>query len=347
MRATSRMRLSVEITLRPRESGYVLLLTLVFIVIISLSIGYFAQKVDLARELTAKAQARADASFNIHNQLNQMLYRLAVVRPSFSGIGQGNTAIQVDNRPYQVGDLTVRLMDQRGLMSLRFIDTPRMARLLGAFGVPLDQQTALIEALQDYIDPDNDRRLNGAEAPQYAAAGLPPPANEPLRDVNQLRRVYGWAAQKQLWQDNQFTQLLTVASVSGINPNAAPAAILATLPNIDQALAQSLIHYRQTKPIDYQVMSQITGLSAMQMQFLVFPFPSSYLRIEIACACSHPVMQYNVVLTPASAEAPWHFSRIAMQDASWPPNNPTPPKSIEQLPKIVNSPPVTSNIFSP
>lgn len=342
-----------------QQAGYVLLLTLVFIVILSLSVGFFAQKIDIARTLAKNSQARADTEIQIHNQLNSMLYRLAVVRPSMAGIGAGQELIRVDNQPYQAADgIIVRVMDQRGLQSLRYIDPLRLARLLGEFGVPQSKQTPLIEALQDYIDADSDRRLNGAEAPQYAAADLPPPANQPLDDVKQLKQVYGWREQTQLWQSDAFTRLLTTAPVAGINPNAAPAQILATLPNVDLTLADTLVRYRQKNPIDFQLMSQLTGMNGMQMQFTVFPFPSTFLRLTFSCVCPHPVMQYNVVLTPNSNEAPWHFERVSQQDALSP-QEPhiqhaqnaekalTQRAPIDQLPPIVNSPPVQTNLFSP
>lgn len=339
-----------------QQAGYVLLLTLVFIVILSLSVGYFAQKIDIARTIAQKSQERADAAIEIHNQLNRMLYRLAVVRPSMAGIGLGDHVVRVDNQPYQAADgIIVRVMDQRGLLSLRYIDPLRMARLLGEFGVPQSKQTPLIDALQDYIDADNDRRLNGAEAPQYAAADLPPPANAPLDDVKQLKQVYGWREQTQLWQGDAFTRLLTTAPVAGINPNAAPPQILATLPNVDLTLADTLVRYRQKQPIDFQLMSQLTGMNAMQMQFTVFPFLSSFLRLTFACACPHPVMQYNVALTPNNNEAPWYFERVSQQDALSPeePNTqnaetaPTQPTPKKPLPPIDNSPPVQTNLFAP
>lgn len=345
----------VKLSVAKRQAGYVLLLTLVFIVILSLSVGYFAQKVDVARELVDKSKQRANVSVQIHNQLSSMLYRLAVVRPSMWGIGEGDNSLRVDNRPYQSENgLIVRVMDQRGLLSLNFIDPLRTARLLGEFGVPQSKQTPLIEALQDYVDPDNDRRLNGAEAPQYAAADLPPPTNAPLEDVEQLKRVYGWRAQTTLWQGDSFTRLLTVSLVPGINPNAAPAPILATLPNVDMTLAQTIIHYRQKIPLDYALMSQLTGMTGAQMQFSVFPFPSSYLRLEFSCACPHPVMQYNVVLSPSSDLAPWHFEGVSQLNAFLPrpvltnaKSTRTEPTPIKQLPPIVNSPSVTTHLFSP
>ncbi len=326
---------------RHRQQGFVLVTTLVFIVISLLAVGYFAEKVDRARDLTAQARARSEAGLAMHSSLHAMLYRLAVVRPSLYGFGLPPNALRVDNHPYAHGNITLQLMDQQGLMSLRFVDRLRMERLLALFGVPLEQHPLLIDSLEDYIDADDLRRINGAEAPQYRARGLPAPANVPLRNTTELLNVMGWREQSGLWQDERFAQLLTTARVTGINPNAAPEEILATLPRVDREIAQSLIRFREQQPLDNTLIAQLTGMNAEQMQFTIFPFPSRHLQLTLSCACPHPAIQYNIHLTPMSELAPWSFEGVRLKAAGAPPPTTTP------LPKLVETPPLSAGAFSP
>lgn len=327
-----------------QQEGYVLLMTLVFLTIITLAVGYFGHKVSEARQLVSSARDKAESGLALHSQLNAMLYRLAVVRPTRDGIGKPPHVMRVDNRAYADTQthVDVRLMDARGLISLRYPSRTRLERLLGEYGLPVDKQDQLYDTLKDYTDPDNLRRINGAEKPQYEARHMAPPTNRPLRSVLALRRVYGWADQSKLMNDRDFMQLFTIMPVPGINPNAAPVPVLATLPRVDRQLAKQLVKYRQNQPLESGVMGELTGLTPMQMQFTVFPFPSKFFRITLSCdSCSYPAMQYNVALTPTSSRAPWHFASVRRLDAQKPKRHPQP------LPKVVPFKPVSTGALSP
>lgn len=324
-----------------RQQGYVLLMTLVFIVVITLVVGYFSHKVDQALEIIATAKNKADASLSLHSELNKLLYRLSVVRATFKGIGKAPDVMRVDGRPYGDGSTWVQLRDQRGLISLRYPDRARMDRLLGEFNIPVDERSILFDSLEDYIDSDNLRRINGAEAPQYQARRMAPPSNRPLRTVAELRHVYAWADQNRLLSDPDFLELFTTMPVTGINPNAAPPEVLATLPRIDRQIAKQLVGYRQQQPITQAILAKLTGLTFLQMQFLVFPFPSKYFRVTLSCSCPHPVMEYNVALSPRSNLAPWHFESVGQLDAR-PPFKHAPP-----IPKVAPFEPAAAGAFRP
>jgi len=329
---------------RSQQEGYALLMTLVFLTVITLTVGYFQHKVSAARHLVASGRNKTEHNMAMHSELNSMLYRLAVVRPTREGIGKPPNVMRVDNRAYTASidsnsnsrasrsksGIQVRLMDARGLISLRYPSRKRMQRLLGEYGLPVGKQSQLYDTLKDYIDPNNLPRINGAEKSQYQAHHMAPPTNRPLRSVPELRRIYGWASQSQLIHNPGFMQLFTVMPVPGINPNAAPIPVLATLPRVDRQLAKRLVNYRQNKPLSTGIMGQLTGLSAMQMQFTVFPFPSKFYRITLSCgSCSYPAMQYNVELTPTSSHAPWDFASVRRLNAHKPQSPPQP------IPKVV------------
>lgn len=102
------------------------------------------------------------------------------------------SALALDDRPYRtLGDTLVQVQDNRGLLNLNVVDDERLGRFLGVLGVPPERRSALIDALRDYGDEDNLKRLNGAEVAEYAAAGLPPPRNAKLVTPLEARRIYG------------------------------------------------------------------------------------------------------------------------------------------------------------
>lgn len=327
------------------QQGFVLVATLVFITAMLLAAGFFAAKVEKARSLAGLSQSRSDHMVAMHNTLQDMLYRLTRVRPSLHGLGpSAKQAIRLDGRLYLDDNaIRVRLQDQGGLLSLRFVDRVRLGRLLALKGVPLEAQSVLLDSLEDYIDENDLRRLNGAEADDYRASGLPPPANRPIRSVQELKQVFGWAAQAPLWQDPRTLDLFTVSRVTGINPNAAPWEVLATMPFVDEAIARRLIAYREDTPLTQGIMGRLTGMHAEQMQFLIFPFPSGNYLLTLSCACALPPRSYNIRLTPFGDQAPWVLEGIRY--ATRGPDQPQ--QTLIPLSEAIESQTIQTRPFSP
>jgi general secretion pathway protein K len=68
----------------------------------------------------------------------------------------------------------------------------RLLQALGEVSLPLEEAMALTDAVTDFIDRDTERRLNGAEEPDYRYADYPYlPANRALASVSELRAVRG------------------------------------------------------------------------------------------------------------------------------------------------------------
>ena len=68
----------------------------------------------------------------------------------------------------------------------------RLLQALNEASLPLDEAMALTEAISDFIDPDTNRRRDGAEADEYRYADFPYlPANRALASVSELRSVRG------------------------------------------------------------------------------------------------------------------------------------------------------------
>jgi hypothetical protein len=122
-------------------------------------------------------------------------------------------------------------------------------------GVPVANQSRLIDTLRDYMDPDTLRRLNGAEAAEYVAKGRAPPANDYPRTRDELPNVLAWddlfatieaAAGRE--RAMQFLSLFTAARHTGININTAPADVLLALEGIDPTRVAALIDQRKARP---------------------------------------------------------------------------------------------------
>jgi len=112
--------------------------------------------------------------------------------------------------------------------------------LLGLFAqfVGEDEAAALVDALEDWKDDDDEPREQGAEADDYAAAGSPfVPANGPLLRLDDLTRIRGFG-------DSLARALAPYVTVSGegiVNVNTAPEPVLAAVPELGPEGAQFLV----------------------------------------------------------------------------------------------------------
>jgi general secretion pathway protein K len=109
----------------------------------------------------------------------------------------------------------------------------------------LDDATAsqVLDAIQDWRDPDDLRRANGAEAAEYESAGRHyKPANAPFETVAELQRVLG--VTPALYA--QIADGLTVYShAQGVNTQYAPRAALLAMPGATPEMVDMYIAQRQ------------------------------------------------------------------------------------------------------
>jgi len=109
-------------------------------------------------------------------------------------------------------------------------------------GADPDTSAKIVDAIQDWKDPDDMRRPNGAEEADYRQAGLKyKPANAPFETVNELARVmyvtpaiYGRIADSLTVQSRQ----------PGVNAQLAPRGVLLALPNTTPELVDAFIEQR-------------------------------------------------------------------------------------------------------
>ncbi len=138
------------------------------------------------------------------------------------------------------------LVDSYGMINLK--KRGQLERLITILGY--DAQ--IVDAILDWLDPDEQRRPRGGERDYYEGEKkIKGPANGPLAALAEMLLIKG-VDQKTFYGAEEREGLgkyLTIYSEGRININTAPLPVLMSLsPKIDQALAQTLIEYRQEKP---------------------------------------------------------------------------------------------------
>ena len=140
--------------------------------------------------------------------------------------------------------IAVRALDETGKIDLNTAPDALIKSLLQT-AAELDADTAgrLLDVIGDWKDIDDLRRPNGAEAPDYKAAGLNyKPANAPFEAVAELQRVLGMTPAVY----GRIADSLTVHSrMAGINPAFASRTVLLAVPGATPEIVDTYIAQRR------------------------------------------------------------------------------------------------------
>lgn len=152
-----------------------------------------------------------------------------------------------DGQPHRWNDadavIVASAVDEAARIDMNSAPDALVKSLLMTVG-GLDDATAgaLVDAIDDWRDPDDLRRPNGAEAPEYKAANLKyGPANAPFETIDEVSRVLGMTAPV----FRRIAPLITVYSHQpGINSATAGRAVLLALPNATPEAVDAFIEQR-------------------------------------------------------------------------------------------------------
>lgn len=188
----------------------------------------------IARNLmeNAKAQSLADAG----------VYR------AIAGILSIDPAIawRADGTAYQLslgeGEVLITITDEGGKVDLNRAQDRLLRGLFEGFGMPENDAAALIDAIRDFADRDDDRRPAGAEDSDYIAAGLEWGAKDaPFEAVEELQQVLGMS--RPLY--DRLSPFLTVYSGRAqVNPVVAPREVLMAMPGLGEEQVDALLARR-------------------------------------------------------------------------------------------------------
>lgn len=151
-----------------------------------------------------------------------------------------------DGTPYRFAldddEVAITIHDERGKVDINGGSDALMRVLFKPTGLDDDDADAMVDAVVDFRDKNDLRRLNGAEDRDYRAAGLAHDAKDaPFEAVDELRLVLG--VTPALYR--RVAPMLTVYSGrDGIDPLRAPRALLLALPGIDAERIEELLAER-------------------------------------------------------------------------------------------------------
>jgi general secretion pathway protein K len=223
-----------------RQQGIVLVIVLWIITLLSVMAASFAYSMRTETLLTVhsveRAQARALAEAGIAYVMMQVLNPNPAQPQS--------RWIDGEVREWRFGPALLRInaADAGGKIDLNRADRNLLGGILQYAGVADEDRDSLLDAIEDWRDPDDLSRLNGAESEEYRAAGRAlGPTNAPFSSIEELQQVFGMTPAIY----HRLAPWLTVYSYQpGIDPTIASATVLHAMPGADPTVVDDYIAAR-------------------------------------------------------------------------------------------------------
>ncbi len=169
-------------------------------------------------------------------------------------------------------------------------DRDTLRRVMRAWGLKFDEGERVIDALMDWVDPDDFvRGVGGAESRFYGLRGVP--FNRPFRSVDDMAQVRYMNEVERIFPG--WRQWFSTYSTGVVDVNEAPAEVLSALTGADPKMAQQFVarrtgrdgipHTKDDLPFqDLQTALRVLGVTATNPQALagILGVQSSITRIK-------------------------------------------------------------------
>ena len=170
------------------QSGLALVSVLWLVLLLSLMLSAMLATARVGMRLSAGSVERARAEAVAEAALSRAL--LGLLSDERDQRWQPNG--QQYSFPFAGGTTKISIYDEAGKIDLNSAADELLTGLFDAVGLDADDSARLTDAIGDWRDTDSLRRLNGAEAGEYRAAGLDyGPRNGPFEVTGELRQVLG------------------------------------------------------------------------------------------------------------------------------------------------------------
>jgi len=143
--------------------------------------------------------------------------------------------------PLGAGEFSYRISDEEARVNVNTAGPDRIERLLSAVGLDKQTRDTINDSLQDWKDPDDLRRINGAESEEYLKQPVPYRArNGALQDAAELLQIHGVTRDiyRGVPDHPGLADFVTVVGRDTVNMNTAPAPVLTTLGLSDAEVAE-------------------------------------------------------------------------------------------------------------
>lgn len=294
-----------------RQTGMALVLVLWFVALLSiLAIGFSRSvrtEIKIAHNLMEDTRDRHLAEAAVQMGIHELLKSDQDEFPSLvSGVSKG---FLFDGRK-----LSYAIQDERGKVDLNQAPDELLLNLLQLAGAEDSQASGILDAIADWRDDNDLRRLNGAELEDYEEAGLKAfPSNRAFVSIAELQQVIG--IDTELY--NSLKPNITVHGFNEqINPQSAPKKVLEALPEVSTAEIDEIIAARESDA-DEDIGQDFPGITGVDNWISLEAGPTFSVKgVATSSARAAYVRELTIWITNGAYENPYFVldSRVGARE---------------------------------
>ena len=270
------------------RAGIALIIVMISVTVLALLAGGFAYSMRVETKLARNVNSEAELEWLGRSGVEYARWILAeqlripgepydgldqVWAGGPGGIATTNSALMDVQKEVRLGNgsFTWKITDLERKFNINTAPEPILHQALTLMGVDAGQMTSIANCILDWIDPDDNPRMQGAEKDYYQS--LEPPyfcKNGPIDDMTELllvkgitselywggaatnhfpaafqRRTSGFGAQPVMPEFNSgLVDLFTPLSSGRVNINTASADVLQLIPGVNPIMAEAIVNGR-------------------------------------------------------------------------------------------------------
>jgi general secretion pathway protein K len=233
------------------------------------------------------------------------LVRAGIELAGYQLYGLKQTPVQVHAQQvrFDAGVITLFVSDEGGKVDLNGSPPELLAGAYRAAGLKTLTPASFAARVIDWRDEDAKPSTGGAEAPEYAAAGLSyRPQNDAFRSINDLQWLLGISPT----QIPALSDVLTIHNPDGkVNVMNATREILLAIPGISPGTVERISSIRKGNPVSRE--KDLITLLQEQKEFIkIQPGPAFRVRVEARLSTGRK-KSVEVVLIPSRSDDSLYF----------------------------------------
>ena len=230
--------------MRTDERGFALLVVLLVLALVAVVGAEFAYSMRLEASAVRAYKARIIGAHLAETALEQAVREIVADAPLVVEDEDGLLTFYTADRralprlrrakaELPGGQYSYRITDEEARLNINTSPPDRIDRLLLALGIEKENRDTIVDSIQDWRDPNEEHRANGAESEDYYLK-LPVPYrshNANIESITELLQIKGItpAIYNGTKEHQGLATLVTVRSTGTVNMNTAGAVVLTAL----------------------------------------------------------------------------------------------------------------------
>ena len=237
--------------------GSILLMVLVLIIVVSYVLTQFVERAQVEVQSEGYYVERSRLRLEAWSMLEVAVAVLADVRTIDNALyspaqGWGDPLDYAQIELPEGLNVTFEFIDESAKMGINELDEGSLFLLFDRMEFDLDVSQTLTNSLLDWIDEDDEARIDGGESREYSTSEMEMhPANQAIRSLDELSSVLGF--KDHFFDENglpnerfdQLSEMLTHHPVERMNVNAASPIALESLAGLNEIQIETMQEYLQ------------------------------------------------------------------------------------------------------